>query len=195
MIKNFDEFIIESEGNKQVIKYRWLDYFNNRWYETKCEIVSHTDKTAQIKLLEFGPKGSRPGRVMRVHLNSLIGFDDGKQKPEPNLSWRKYTDPDLFGDKDDDDDVNESKNPVERQSEAKNLAEIAKKYFKDKDLENAGKAWCEIYDLYDDMYDEDTHNEEERLKLFSDFQKIMRLFTDDEVFGITDYLKEKHFNK
>lgn len=195
MIKNFDEFIIESEGNKQVVKYRWLDYFNNRWYETKCEVVSHTDKTAQIKLLEFGPKGSRPGRVMRVHLNSLIGFDDGKQKPEPNLSWRRYTDPDLFNDKDDDDDVNESKNPVERQSEAKNLAEIAKKYFKDKDLENAGKAWCEIYDLYDDMYDEDTHNEEERIKLFSDFQKIMRLFTDDEVFGITDYLKEKHFNK
>lgn len=195
MIKNFDEFIIESEGNKQVVKYRWLDYFNNRWYETKCEVVSHTDKTAQIKLLEFGPKGSRPGRVMRVHLNSLIGFDDGKQKPEPNLSWRKYTDPDLFNDKDDDDDVNESKNPVERQTEAKNLAEIAKKYFKDKDLENAGKAWCEIYDLYDDMYDEDTHNEEERIKLFSDFQKIMRLFTDDEVFGITDYLKEKHFGK
>jgi hypothetical protein len=192
MLKKYSEYINESGENKQIVKYRWLDYFNSRWYETRCEVISQTDKTAQIKLLEFGPKGSRPGRIMRVHLDSLIGLE--RKKSEPDLSWRKATDPDLF--KDDDDDVNEGiKNPVERDSEAKNLVEIAKSYFKENDMENASKAWCEIYDLYDDMYNEDTHNEEERMKLFTEFQSVMRLFTDDEVFGITDYLKEKHFNK
>lgn len=192
MLKKYSEYINESGENKQIVKYRWLDYFNSKWYETRCEVISQTDKTAQIKLLEFGPKGSRPGRIMRVHLDSLIGLD--RKKSEPDLSWRKATDPDLF--KDDDDDVNEGiKNPVERNSEAKNLVEIAKSYFKNNDLENAGKAWCEIYDLYDDMYNEDTHNEEERMKLFTEFQNVMRLFTDDEVFGITDYLKNKQYNK
>lgn len=192
MLKKYSEYINESGENKQIVKYRWLDYFNSRWYETRCEVISQTDKTAQIKLLEFGPKGSRPGRIMRVHLDSLIGLE--RKKSEPDLSWRKATDPDLF--KDDDDDVNEGiKNPVERDSEAKNLVEIAKSYFKENDMENASKAWCEIYDLYDDMYNEDTHNEEERMKLFTDFQNIMRLFTDDEVFGITGYLKSKHLNK
>ena len=190
MLKKYSEYINESSENKQIVKYRWLDYFNNKWYETRCEVISQTDKTAKIKLLEFGPKGSRPGRIMRVHLDSLIGLE--RKKSEPDLSWRKATDPDLFKD----DDVNEGlENHVERNSEAKNLVEIAKKCFGDNDLENAGKAWCEIYDLYDDMYNEDTHNEEERIKLFTEFQNIMRLFSDDEVFGITDYLKNKQFNK
>lgn len=190
MLKKYSEYINESGEKKQIVKYRWLDYFNEKWYETKCEVISQTDKTAKIKLLEFGPKGSRPGRIMRVHLKSLIGLEI--KKSEPDLSWRKATDPDLFKD----DDVNEGiKNPVERDSEAKNLAEIAKSCFKNNDMENASKAWCEIYDLYDDMYNEDTHNEEERMKLFTDFQNIMRTFTDDEVFGITDYLKNKHFNR
>jgi hypothetical protein len=44
------------------------------------------------------------------------------------------------------------------------------------------------------MYNEDTHTEQERMQLFTEFQGIMTLFTDDEVFGITDYLK-KHFNR
>jgi hypothetical protein len=196
MFKNFEEFLSnnkvdESNDNRVVVKYRWLDYFNKKWYETKCEIISQTDKTAKIKLLEFGPNGSSPGRIMRVHLGSLIGLE--RKKSEPDLSWRRATDPDLF--KDDGDDVNEGiKNHVERYSEAKNLVEIAKSYFKNNDIENASKIWCDIYDLYDDMYNKDTHNEEERVKLFTDFQNVMTLFTDDEVFGITDYLKKKHFN-
>lgn len=197
MLKKYSEYINESSENKQVVKYRWLDYFNKRWYETRCEVISHTDKTAKIKLLEFGPNGSRPGTIKtRVHLDSLVGFDDGKPKSEPDTSWRRYTDPDLFKDNDDDDEVYEAvKTKLERNSEAKNLVYIAKKHFEDGDMENAGKTWCEIYDLYDDMYNEDTHNEEERMKLFTDFQNIMRTFTDDEVFGITDYLKTKHFNR
>lgn len=196
MFKNFEEFLSnnkvdESNDNRVIIKYRWLDYFKNQWYETKCEVISHTDKSAQIKLLEFGPRGSRPGRVMRVHLKSLVGFNDGKQKSEPDTSWRRYTDPDLYKD---DDEVNESKTVIERESEAKNLVEQTKKYFEDGDMENAAKGWCKIYDLYDDMYNEDTHTEQEKMQLFTDFQNVMTLFTDDEVFGITDYLK-KHFNR
>ena len=58
MFKNFEEFLSnnkvdESNDNRVIIKYRWLDYFKNQWYETKCEVISHTDKSAQIKLLEF----------------------------------------------------------------------------------------------------------------------------------------------
>ena len=196
MFKNFEEFLSnnkvdESNDNRVIIKYRWLYWFNKKWYETKCEIISQTDKTAKIKLLEFGPRGSRPGRIMRVQLGSLIGLE--RKKSEPDLSWKRATDPDLF--KDDGDDVNEGiKNPVEKYPEAKNLVEIAKYYFKNNDIENASKTWCKIYDLYDDMYNEDTHTEQERMQLFTDFQNVMTLFTDDEVFGITDYLK-KHFNR
>lgn len=194
MIKKFEDFlsnksIEESNENKVIVKYRWLDYFNNTWHETRCEIINKTNKTAQIKLLDFGPKGSRPGRIMRVHLNSLVGL----QEHEPDLSWRKITDPDLFKDKDND-DINEGmKNPKEKFLEAKNLVDKAKSSFKNNNMENASKAWCEIYDLYDDMYNEDTHNEEERMELFTNFQEIMRNFTDDEVFGITDYLKKQYY--
>ena len=136
MFKNFEEFLSnnkvdESNDNRVIIKYRWLDYFKNQWYETKCEVISHTDKSAQIKLLEFGPRGSRPGRVMRVHLKSLVGFNDGKQKSKPDTSWRRYTDPDLYKD---DDEVNESKTVIERESEAKNLVEQTKKQFEDATL-------------------------------------------------------------
>ena len=196
MIKKFEDFlsnksIEESNENKVIVKYRWLDYFNNTWYETRCEIINKTNKTAQIKLLDFGPKGSRPGRIMRVHLNSLVGL----QEHEPDLSWRKITDPDLFKDKDND-DINEGmKNPKEKFLEAKNLVDKAKSSFKNNNMENASKAWCEIYDLYDDMYNEDAHNEEERMELFTNFQEIMRNFTDDEVFGITEHLKKQYYKE
>jgi len=194
MLKKYSEYINESGENKQIVQYHWLDYFNDRWYDTKCEIISHTDKTAKVKLLSFGPRGSRPGTILtRVHLDSLIGFDDGKPKREPDLSWRDYTDPDLK--KEDREMYEESKDSAEREPEAKNLVGIAKKCIENNDLEGAGKAWCDIYDLYDDMYNEDTHNEKERMELFTEFQNVMRLFTDDEVYGITDYLKNKHFNK
>ena len=123
MFKNFEEFLSnnkvdESNDNRVIIKYRWLDYFKNQWYETKCEVISHTDKSAQIKLLEFGPRGSRPGRIMRVHLKSLVGFNDGKQKSKPDTSWRRYTDPDLYKD---DDEVNESKTVIEESPKQRTL--------------------------------------------------------------------------
>ena len=203
MIKKFEDFLSnesvdESNESKVIVKYRWFDYYNDKWYVTECEVIKRKKRTADIKLLGWGPKGRKPGDIMQVHLKSLIGLENGlqKKKGSPDLSWRKATDPDTFKNDDDDfDDINEGiKNSVERDSEAKNLVGIAKKCFADNDLENAGKAWCEIFDLYDDMYNENTHNEEERMKIFTDFQNVMRLFTDDEVYGITNYLKKKEFN-
>jgi hypothetical protein len=81
----------EQNAQKQVVKYRWRESFADIWHETKCEVLSHNDKTAVIKLLEFGKNGRRPGSQMRVHLKSLVGFDDGKPKQEPNDDWKKYT--------------------------------------------------------------------------------------------------------
>ena len=195
MIRKFSDFITESDENpNEIATYRWFDFYKNTWVRTKCRIISKTNKTAKIKLIDFGPKGAGPGTILqRVHLSSLSGFDKKTQQKEPDLSWRKSTDPDW--DKEDKDELNESKNSVERNSEAKNLVELAKKYFKDGDMENAGKTWCMIYDLYEDMHNEDAHTEKERFELFTDFQEIMGSFTDDEVFGITDYLKSKYFNK
>lgn len=189
MFKGFEEYINESNMSGQIVRYRWLDYFKNEWYETKCEVISHTDKTAVIKLLGFGKNGTPPGTRMRVHLKSLIGFDYGNRK-KPDMSWRRHTDPDLF--KDDDDNVNEGrKTPDERASEAGNLIGVAKKFLDDGDVENAAETWCEIHDLYADMWEMDNRNTGERVRLFSDFQRIMREFTDDEVFKITDYLKKR----
>lgn len=75
--------------NNGCVKYRWREPYNNIWHETKCEVISHNGKTATIKLLEFGKNGMRPGTILkRVHLKSLIGFNDVK---EPDMSWKKYT--------------------------------------------------------------------------------------------------------
>ena len=79
-----------NEENK-VVKYRWRESFANIWHETRCEVLSHNDKTAVIKLKEFGKNGRPPGSQMRVQLKSLVGFDDGKPKPAPDDSWKGYT--------------------------------------------------------------------------------------------------------
>ncbi len=74
---------------KIMIYYRWRESFSNIWHKTKCEVLEHNDKTAKIKLLEFG-KNQRPaGSVMRVHLKSLVGFSS--VEPSPDLEWQKYT--------------------------------------------------------------------------------------------------------
>lgn len=75
--------------SKKEIKYRWREAFNNVWHETRCEVLSKTDKTAKIKLLEFGKNGARPNTVMRVHLKSLIGLE--QPKVEADTSWQRYT--------------------------------------------------------------------------------------------------------
>ena len=79
----------EFNGQGKAVRYRWRESFANIWHETRCEVLSHNDKTAVIKLLEFGKNGARPGTQMRVHLKSLIGLDIPEQ--EPDMDWKKYT--------------------------------------------------------------------------------------------------------
>ena len=83
-IMRLDEF-----NENKIVKYRWREPYANVWHTTKCEVLSHNDKTAVIKLLEFGKCGARPGTQLRVHLKSLIGFS--KNKPELDDSWKNYT--------------------------------------------------------------------------------------------------------
>lgn len=86
-ILSIDQF---NESQNQKVKYRWREAYADIWHETRCEVLSFNDKTAQIKLLEFGKNGKRPGTIMRVHLKSLVGFDN-PNKPKPDLSWQKYS--------------------------------------------------------------------------------------------------------
>lgn len=83
--------INELNEQKKQVKYRWREPYANVWHETRCEVLSFTDKTAKIKLLEFGKNGAPPGTILpKVHLDSLIGFEN-PNKPGPDLSWHKYT--------------------------------------------------------------------------------------------------------
>lgn len=72
------------------VYYKWLNPFNGVWSKTRCRVVSHTDKTAKIELLEFGKNGTPPGTILkRVHLSSLVGFEVPKPDgDEPE--WHKY---------------------------------------------------------------------------------------------------------
>lgn len=75
--------------NEKTIFYRWREAFADVWHKTRCEVLSKTNKTAKIRLLEYGKNGARPNTVMRVHLKSLIGLE-----PEPkavDTSWKGYT--------------------------------------------------------------------------------------------------------
>ena len=71
------------------VKYRWFDFFGNAWVDTPCEVLSHTDKTAKIKLLGCGKNNALPGTVIRVHIKSLVGF--GIHREEDIERWKKTT--------------------------------------------------------------------------------------------------------
>ena len=60
------------------------------------------------------------------------------------------------------------------------LAKRAKTYYAGGDMKNAAKMWNEIYNLYGNTTSMDA---------MKDMYEIMSMFTDDEVYGITDYLK------
>lgn len=77
-------------------------------------------------------------------------------------------------------------NTQDRKEAALKLVEKAKECFHKGDVKNAAKAWCKIYDLY-----ENSHSMED----VSELHSVMARFTDNEVFGITDYLKEEYYKK
>lgn len=63
---------------------------------------------------------------------------------------------------------------------------IAKRCFKNNCMKQAGKAWVELYDIIEEL-----ENTEGKEKVMHEYHQTMALFTDDEVYGITDYLKKK----
>lgn len=63
---------------------------------------------------------------------------------------------------------------------------IAKRCFKNNCMKQAGKAWEDIYDIIEEL-----ENSEDKEKVMHEYQQTMNLFTNDEVYGITDYLKKK----
>ena len=76
------------------------------------------------------------------------------------------------------------------------LVNVCKKAYADKDMGLAYKFWCDIHDILDKKLDEvEKYDDENRHKCYQEFHDFMQQFTDDEVFGITDYGKEKAYRQ
>lgn len=78
-----------------------------------------------------------------------------------------------------------------RLEKAKELALKCKEFYKNSQLNEAGKLWEQIYDLFALEEKETVETVERKSK---ELFEIMKMFTDNEVYGITDYLKEKEYN-
>ena len=76
------------------------------------------------------------------------------------------------------------------------LVDKCKKAYADKDMDLAYKFWCDIHDILDKKLDEfDKYDDENRHKCYQEFHDFMQQFTDDEVYTITDYGKEKAYRQ
>lgn len=74
--------------SNRIVKYRFLDYFNQEWKEIKALVLQESEKTTLIAILEYGPRGKQPGETMRVHNKNIIW-----PKPEPGIpEWHAHTD-------------------------------------------------------------------------------------------------------
>ena len=68
--------------------YNYFDFWNKIWKTCKVEILSQTEKTCSVKLLEFGPNNASPGTILKkVHKTSLDYF---KQTIAPTPSTRQW---------------------------------------------------------------------------------------------------------
>ena len=55
--------------------YTYLDYFTHTWQTRKVEVIKEREKTADIKMLEFGPRNCPPGTILKgVHKKNLECF-------------------------------------------------------------------------------------------------------------------------
>ncbi len=76
------------------------------------------------------------------------------------------------------------------------LIDKCKKAYTDKDMDLAYKFWCDIHDLLDNKLNEfDKYDDENRHKCYQEYHDFMQQFTDDEVYTITDYGKEKAYRQ
>lgn len=76
------------------------------------------------------------------------------------------------------------------------LVDKCKKAYADKDMDLAYKFWCDIHDLLDNKLNEfDKYDDDNRHKCYQEYHDFMQQFTDDEVYTITDYGKEKAYRQ
>ena len=73
-----------------------------------------------------------------------------------------------------------------------NLVKKCKEAYRSNNLDLAGKYWAEIYEKYAPSIKED---EKTRYEKYEKLNKLMSDFTDEEVYDITDYLKEQEYKK
>lgn len=76
------------------------------------------------------------------------------------------------------------------------LVNACKKAYADKDMNKALEYWEKMYDLLDEKKSKfDKTDEKNIYACFSEFDSYMKQFTDDEVYTITDYGKEKAYRQ
>jgi len=75
------------------------------------------------------------------------------------------------------------------------LVNNCKRAYKNNDLKKAYDYWCSMHDEFE--YIEKEHNKEldEWVKAHQEFQNYMSKFTDQEVYDITNYGKEKYYKE
>lgn len=68
------EFFIK-EKEPMITNYTYLDFFSKTWQTRKVEVIKEREKTADVKMLEFGPGGCAPGTILKgVHKKNLECF-------------------------------------------------------------------------------------------------------------------------
>jgi len=81
-----------TNGNGRKMIYRFWKHFQKKWDESKCELISYTDKTARIRLLGFGPHNEKPGTILqKVSLNSLRPVDSEDKEETQNTPPQEET--------------------------------------------------------------------------------------------------------
>lgn len=76
------------------------------------------------------------------------------------------------------------------------LVDKCKNAYKNHDLKNAYQYWCDIHNkLFNNLDKYDKYDDKNRNKCYEEFYKYEKQFTDQEVYDITDYGKEKCYKE
>lgn len=75
---------------------------------------------------------------------------------------------------------------------AQSLVNDLKNYYSEGDIPSAYSCWCKIYELFEPK---EYMNWEERKTLFSEQQKYVSQISDEAVYKITDYGREKYYRE
>lgn len=76
------------------------------------------------------------------------------------------------------------------------LVNKCKQAYKENNLTSAYEFWRKIYDILDERLSKfDIKNDEERNKCYEEFNKYMKQFTNQEVYDITDFGKQKAYKQ